>query len=130
MDQFGYPMVFTAIWSASGGLVDGAGRYMPTNAGIFEVIAASAVFPVRGTSVVTAVAVPITSISGGPPYSVTFPSYTTTLYRLQHRTNLMTGDWSDLSGDMRGLGGPMALTDTNDVVEPNRFYRLNYFVNP
>ena len=43
---------------------------------------------------------------------------------------MMTGDWTNLPGDVRGVGGPMTLTDTNDVTEPIRFYRLNYFVDP
>lgn len=129
-DQFGDPIAFTPIWSASGGPIDGAGCYMPTNPGVFEVIAESAGSPVRGTNAVTAVAIPITGITGGPPFAVIFPSYTTTLYRLQQRSSLMTGDWADLSGDARGEGGPMVLTDTNDVMAPMRFYRLNYFVDP
>lgn len=129
-DQFGDSMAFTPIWSASGGPIDGAGCYMPTNTGVFAVVAESAGSPVRGTNVVMAVAIPITGIAGGPPFAVTFPSYTTTLYRLQHRSNLMTGGWADLSVDARGEGGPMVLTDTNDVKELMRFYRLNYFVHP
>jgi len=129
-DQFGYPMAFTSIWSASGGPIDATGLYVPTNPGIFEVIAESAVPPVRGTSIVTAAAIPIAGISVGPPFAVGFPSYTTTLYRLHHRSSLMTGDWADLPGDMRGVGGPMSLPDTNGVTEPARFYRLNYFVDP
>ncbi len=129
-DQFGYPMAFTPIWSASGGPIDGTGYYMPTNSGVFELIAQSAGSPVRGTSVVTATAIPITGLTRGPPFALTFPSYTTTLYRLQHKSNLMTGDWTDLPGDVRGVGGPMMLTDTNDVLESIRFYRLLYSVAP
>lgn len=129
-DQFGYPMAFTAIWSASGGPIDGTGCYMPTNPGLFEVIAESAGSPVRGTSGVTAAAIPITGITAGSPFTATFQSYTTTLYRLQHRSNLVTGAWTNLPGDVRGVGGSMVLTDTNEDIEPIRFYRLDYVVDP
>jgi sulfatase modifying factor 1 len=129
-DQFGYPMAFTPTWSASGGPIDGTGYYMPTNAGVFEVIAEAAGSQVRGTSVVTAAAIPITGITGGPPFVVTFPSYTTTLYGLQHRSSMMTGDWTKLPGDVRGVGGPMMMIDTNDVIESIRFYRLIYSIDP
>lgn len=129
-DQFGYPMAFTCVWSASSGAIDATGCYMPRIPGVFEVIAESTVPPVRGTSIVTAAAIPITGISAGSPFAVTFPSYTTPLDRLQHRSSWMTGDWTDLSGDVRGVGGPMALLDTNVVIGPIHFYRLNYFVDP
>lgn len=129
-DQFGYPMAFTSIWSASGGPVDGTGCYVPTNPGVFEVIAESAGSPVRGTGIVTAAAIPITGIATGAPFAVTFPSYTTTLYRLQQRSDLTTGEWTDVSGNARGVGGAMVVTETNDPAAPIRFYRLNYSVAP
>lgn len=131
-DQYGYLMALDPAWSATGGRIGSNGLYTAISPGAFNITAAAADSPVLGTGVVTATAMPITNVSADAQASVTFPSYTTTVYTLQSRTSLTTGSWTIVpgAGPTRGTDGGMALSDTNALPSGTRFYRVQYIVTP
>ena len=131
-DQAGNAYPFQPLWSADGGTVDTNGLYTATTPGVFTVTCSNTGGAVKGTVAVTAQPIPITGFTAQPARSVTFPSYPTTLYTLQRRTNLVTDTWANVpgGGPLRGTGAPMVLSDTNTPPSPTLFYRLEYQVTP
>jgi len=131
-DQHGNVFSFQPAWSADGGTIGTNGLYTATIPGVFTVTCSNTGGAVKGTVAVTAQPIPITGFTAQPARSVTFPSYTTTVYTLQRRTNLVTGTWANVPGcgPLRGTAAPMVFTDTNAPPSPTVFYRLEYDVTP
>jgi len=131
-DQSGNAYPFPPLWSADGGTVATNGLYTATTPGAFTVTCSNTGGAVKGTVAVTAQPIPITGFTAQPSRAVTFPSYPTTLYTLQRRTNLVTDTWANVpgGGPLRGTGAPMVLSDTNTPPSPTLFYRLAYQVTP
>ena len=67
----------------------------------------------------------ITSISPGPPASVTLQTSASRLYTLLGRTNLTEGPWTPISGqtDIPGTGDLLNLADSDPA--PSKFYRVS-----
>ena len=131
-DQHGNVYTFQPEWSAMAARWDTNGLYTATTAGVFTVTCTNSGGAVKGTATVTAKPIAITALTAQPSRSVTFPSYTTTVYTLQRRTNLITGTWANVPGcgPLRGTGAPMVFIDTNAPPPPTLFYRLEYHVTP
>ncbi|MFH0907902.1 MAG: cellulase family glycosylhydrolase, partial [bacterium] len=61
-------------------------------------------------------------ISNASERVVGISSSTGRVYSLQYRSDLMTGSWTNLQGNVQGVGGVLFLSDTNDLAEG--FYRI------
>jgi hypothetical protein len=71
----------------------------------------------------------ITAISNWPA-TVYFPSSAKRYYTLQRRSNLLSGDWTNVTAniDIQGSGGVYSLQDTTSVTQ--QFYRVTVKVLP
>jgi len=74
----------------------------------------------------------ITSITAGTHCVLSFPSALNRLYTLEIRTNLNTGSWTSVSGqiDIVGNAGLLELSQTNSPPETTQFYRIKVGVAP
>lgn len=131
-DQGGYPLAFDPVWAASGGRVDGAGTYVATAPGSFEVWAGADGATARGTGTVSASALAIGDWPSEATNGFLFASYTSAVYVLQSRIRFTAGEWADVpgGGPQRGTGGELTLADTNEPAATTRFYRVRYAVEP
>ena len=71
----------------------------------------------------------ITAISK-PPAAVYFPSSAKRYYTLQRRSNLLSGDWTNVTAkvNIQGSGGIYSLQDTMSATQ--QFYRITVNVSP
>ena len=131
-DQGGYPLAFAPVWTASGGRVDGAGTYVATGPGSFEVWAGAAGAVARGTGAVVAATMAIGEEASAATNGISFASHTSAVYSLQRRVRFSSGEWEDVpgGGPERGTGGELTLADTNEPASTTRFYRVRYAVEP
>lgn len=131
-DQGGYPLAFAPVWTASGGRVDGAGMYVATGPGSFEVWAGADGAAARGTGTVAASALAIGVCPPAASNGFSFFSYTTAVYVLQSRVRFVSGEWEDVpgGGPERGTGGELTLADLNEPAATTQFYRVRYAVQP
>ena len=72
----------------------------------------------------------ITAISKPPAATVYFPSSAKRYYTLQRRSNLLSGDWTNVSAQVgiQGSGGIYSLQDTTS--DTRQFYRVTVNVSP
>lgn len=62
--------------------------------------------------------------SSGNNFTVSFPSLTGHVYRVQWAANPASGAWTTLQDNISGTGGTIQVTDTNALSQAQRFYQV------
>jgi len=67
----------------------------------------------------------VTSVTPtGANFVVSFPTVAGKLYDVQWANDVNSGSWSNLVSSFPGTGGTASVTDTNALLQPQRFYRI------
>jgi hypothetical protein len=70
------------------------------------------------------VVLPVTLSRSGNNIVVSFPSLTGQTYQVQRATNLATGSWTTISGNLAGTGNTIQYTDANAIASGRAYYRM------
>jgi hypothetical protein len=64
-------------------------------------------------------------VATGANFVVRFPTVAGKLYDVQRANTMNSASWSNLVTGLPGTGGTVSVTDTNALLDPRRFYRIN-----